>query len=393
MGAKLTGVTAADRDGRTNSNADGTEAITPTLGANLNGRPRRLRDNLDLLESSNTGWVRAFFDVRDKLESDVDPAEDPDVVGLREAARENGCRLVVSLKWGFKVNWKWDEKESTNVPERGSEHERELFACATEYLRAIGEPVDVVVLGNEPMWETKVEDVLGENPPIARFTQRLKDYLLANGDHGTPKYLLGAFNRLDDELLWKFGFSDFGRAMLNMVWEDDDIDGIDLHVHYDEFGAAERMIEVARKLVPDGTITVTEFSPVFRYENHVRTPVGEWEAGRAFATEYGYSPEMTAVDYFELAKEDPRPQGEVADFYEAMPWYRGDHLRRIYGAFEEYGVALGTLGFMQHAGMRNVDWRRPNWSPFHINLLYQQALIRGEAAHPQYFEDYRKLAG
>lgn len=395
MGTRSTGASASsDRiRGRANGDDGVTGRLGPTIGANLNGRPRRLGRNIDLIDESNTRWVRAFFDVRKKLGQETAPSEDPDVLALRRVAREKNCKLIVSLKWGFKVNWGWDEKESMRVPESGSRRETELLRCATDYLAAIGEPVDVVVLGNEPMWETVEADIVRENPPIVRFTRAVKEHLLRHGDHGDPAYLLGAFNQLNNHHLMGYPFSAFSREMFRMAREDDDIDGVDLHVHYDELDDARKMIETARELLPDAMLTVTEFSPMKRYEKHVRTPIGGWESGQRFAEKYGYSQEMTVVDYFDLAKATPRPRDEMADFYRAMPWYAGDELERIFELFEQYDVSVATLGFIQGEGTRAADWKRSDWSPFHINLLYQQALIEGDCAHPLYFDDYRRLAG
>lgn len=394
MGTRSTGASASsDRNrGRANGDDEITGQRRPTLGANLNGRPRRLDENVDLVEKSNTTWVRAFIDVRKKLAEGTAPTEDPDVLALRRVAREQGCRLVVSLKWGFKVNWGWDEKESMRVPPAGSRHETELLRCATDYLAAIEEPVDVVVLGNEPMWETMTADFVRENPPIVRFTRAVKRHLVRHGDHGDPSYLLGSFNQLDNHHLMEYPFSAFSREMFKMAREDDDIDGIDLHVHYDDLAGARKMVETARKLLPDGVIAVTEFSPMRRFEKHVRTPIGGWESGQAFAEAYDYSPELSVVEYLEQAKADPRPRAEIGDFYAAMPWYDVNELRRIHDVFDEFDVSLATLGFMQDPGMRDADWNRHDWSPFHLNLLYQQALMEGDGAHPHYFEDYRKLA-
>ena len=381
-----------EAEGIDGDRADARRPTTPTLGANLNGQPRRLNDSLDLLDASNTTWVRAFIDVRDKLNDETPPSEDPDVLALRRAALERNCKLVVNLKWDFKVNWTWDDKEPIRVPEPGSSHEQDLLRCATRYLQSIGAPVDVVVLGNEPMWETQHEDASGENPPIVQFTRRLKAHLVQHGDHGDPSYLLGAFNRLYDDRVREKRFPTFCRELFRMAREDDDVAGVDLHVHYDGHDEARKMVRVAREQVPDGVLAVTEFSPVFRYDRHVRTAIGEWEAGRTFAGEYGYSPDMTAVDYFERAKDDPCPCSEMADFYEAMPWYDVNLLERNYRLFERFGVDVATFGFLQGVGMRDADWRRPGWTPFHINFLYQNALMRGRGAHQQYLDDYREMA-
>ena len=364
------------------------------LGANLNGRPRGLRDAPGLIAASETTWVRAFLDVRRKLSSGRAPADDPDVLALREVAREQDCRLVVSLKWDF--SGVWGDKPPVNVPPPGSSDERELFRCASRYLEAIGVPIDVVVLGNEPMWETLDEDIRVDDPPVVRFTRDLKDYLVEHGDHGDPSYLVGAFNRAHRDDVRERQFSQFYRGAFDLVREDDGIDGIDLHIHYDSFAEAERAVAVAREAFPEEMITVTEISPVWRYERNVNTPIARFEAGERFAREHGLPDGMTAVEYFEYAKRDPRPSEEVADFYAAMPWYNVDHLVDVYTLFAEYGVEIGTFGFLAGAGMRNEDWTA-GWTPFHINFLFQPALIETDdgienAANLHYIDDYRERA-
>ena len=371
------------------------QAGTSVLGANLNGRPHRLGDNFELLDASETTWVRAFLDVRAKLADETPPEDDPDVVALRRAARELNCKLIVSLKWDFKANW--GDKEPASVPPSGSEAERNLCQCAVRYLRSIGAPVDVVVLGNEPMWETLDDDIKVDDPPVVRFTRTAKAHLVEDGDHGDPTYLVGAFNRAHHDGTRTREFPQFYRGMFDFVRADEDVDGIDLHVHYGSFAQAEKTVAVARRALPEATITATEFSPVWRYKRHVGTPITEFEAGEQFASEYDLSGGTTAVDYFEYAKRNPRPPAELADFYDAMPWYNVDHLAEVHDLFSRYGVSVGTLGFLQSLDMRNADWTG-DWPPFHINFLYQPALTRTDdgvqsTAHPQYLEDYRERTG
>ena len=365
------------------------------IGANLNGRPHRLLSDLDLLDASGTTWLRAFIDVRRKLESGGIPEEDPDVLALRRAATEQGCKLMVSLKWDFKANW--GDKPQANVPPPGSTFEADLHRCALRYLRAIGAPVDVVVLGNEPMWETLDADVKVEDPPIVRFTRDVKERLVREGDHGDPSYLVGAFNRAHHADTREKQYPHFYREMLEFVREDEDVDGIDLHVHYGSFREAEEMVAVGRAAVPDGTLVVSELSPVWRYYRHRYTPIGESEAGKQFARQYGIAPGTTTVEYIEDAKRQPRPPEEVADFYDAMPWYNVDFVSDVHDLLDRYDVEVGAFGFLAGLGMRNEDWTS-GWLPFHINFLYQPVLMQAEdgleqTAHPHYIDDYRRLAG
>ena len=383
---------AADTDAPASDALTGVD--TPVLGANLNGRPRRLLNRFELIDASDTQWVRAFVDVRKKLAGGVPPERDPDVRALRRAARERDCRLIVNIKWDFKANW--GDKVPMRVPAAGSRSERDLCECAARYLAAVG-PVDVVVLGNEPMWETLPADIEGENSPLLRFTRTAKEHLVGRGDHGDPTYLVGAFNRLDDDHVRERRFGHFCREAFEMVREDPDVDGVDLHLHYDGLAAAEEMLAVVRDELPDATLAVTEFSPVLRYARHVHDPLSASAAGERFARARGLPPEMTAVEYFEYAKQNPRSPEELAAFYDAMPWYNVDHVEDIYALFSTYGVSIGTFGLLQGEGMRNEDWTA-GWEPFHINFLFQPALLRTDrgierTAHPHYVEDYRRWTG
>ena len=374
---------------------DGTDADAPVFGANLNGRPRRLLNRLELIDASDTTWVRAFIDVRAKLVSGVPPKRDPDVLALRQAARERGCKLIVSLKWDFKANW--GDKEPMRVPPADSRDERELCRCAAQYLAAVGAPIDIVVLGNEPMWETLPADICVPDSPLLRFTRTVKEHLVRRGDHGDPNYLVGAFNRIHDDAIRERRFGHFCREVFEMVREDEDVDGVDLHLHYHGLGEAEEMLAVTRDELPDATLTVTEFSPVLRYARHVDDPISASAAGERFARDRGLPPETTVVEYFEHAKRNPLPAEELAAFYDAMPWYNHDHVEDIYALFSEFGVSVGTFGLLQGEGMRNEDWT-VGWQPFHINFLFQPALLRTDrgiehTAHPHYIDDYRRRTG
>jgi len=395
-----TGDAGRPGDGASTDSADSDErparrSGSSVVGANLNGRPRRLLDGHELIDASDTRWVRAFLDVREKQASATPPADDPDVLALRQVARERACHLVVSLKWDFAA--RWGDKPPMAVPRPDSAAERDLFRTATECLEAIGADLDVVVLGNEPMWETRAGDIRVDDPPIVGFTRNAKDHLVRHGDHGDPTYLVGAFNRNDSDRMRERVYPQFYEGMYDFVREDGDVDGVDLHLHFVGLADAEGMIAAAREALPDGVITATEFSPMWRYVRHVAEPIGTSESGARFARDHDLPPTTTAVDYFEAAKRDPRSPEEVAAFYEAMPWYNTSHVADVCALFDDYGVSVGTLGFLAGLGMRNEDWT-DDWAPFHINMLFQPVLMRADrgiehTALPPYVEDYRARTG
>lgn len=359
-----------------------------TVGGTLNGHPRILKDDLTLIQDSNTSWLHAFLDVRGKFESGAIPVNDRDVEVLRRVATEADTNIAVSLLWDFKGTF---GKTKMNVPEPGSRQERALFEYATKLLAAIDHPPEVLVLGNEPMWETPKEDVHGPNPAVVPFTRNLKDHLVEHYRTGESKLLVGSFNRLHSGYLNRY-FSHFRRGFFEMARNDGDIDGVDLHVHFEKFEEAEEMIATAREEVPNGIVTTTEFSPAGRYNKHENTKIAQFESGKRFVNRYDFPEDMTVKQYFKRAINNPRPRKEIAAFYEAMPWYNVRFVEDMYNLLKEYEVSVGFILFMVGPGLGNGNWPT-SWTPYPLNGLYQVPLINTKyGAHPHYLSDYRARA-
>lgn len=394
------GWTRMDRDtSALDTDPDETDTPTPTAGGNarkltnsttiggtLNGRPRILGDNFGLLEDSKTSWIHAFLDVRGKYENGGTPIDDRDVKVLRRVATETETSIAINLLWDFKGTF--GNKDTVNVPDPGSKREGALFEYATKLLRAIDHPPEIIVLGNEPMWETPEEDVHGRDLAIVPFTRNLKDHLVEHYQTDNSKLLVGSLNRLHDGFLERY-FPHLRREFFDMARNDDDIDGIDLHVHFQKTENAEEMIATAREEVPDGIITTTEFSPAGRYNEHKDTPIAQSEPGKQFASRYDHPEDMTVQEYFELAIDQPRPSTEIADFYAAMPWYNVGFVEDMWQLLKKYDVSVGFTLFMLGPGLGNTNWPRV-WTPYPLNGLYQGPLITTEnGAHPHYLSDYR----
>ncbi|HKJ59106.1 MAG TPA: hypothetical protein VKA37_07755, partial [Halobacteriales archaeon] len=360
------------------------EGSTPNIGGSLNGRAYRLEDDFGLIERCGTDWLHAFLDVREKYERGVSPEEDPDVVALRRAGQEMGTNLFVTLQWNFIGIF--GEKQPTGVPPEGSARERDLIEYATALLSAIDQPVAVVGLGNEPVWETMDDDFLGSDTRLIPFTRTLKDHLVEHYVDDDTRIVIGAFNRFYDTV-WD-DYKHFFRRLIDVARTDEDVDGIDLHIHYYHLQQAETMLEVARREFPDGMVTVTEFSPIFRYADNQDKPIASFEGGERFAKRHEIAGDTTVTEYLEGAKDDRLSPQEIADFYATMPWYNVDFVSDMYDLLDRYDVEVGTFGFLVDDDVHNVDWT-DGWSPFPINCLFQPALIdTPHGAHPHYLPDF-----
>jgi len=357
---------------------------TTSIGGSLNGRAHRIEDDLDLIERSGTDWLHAFLDVRRKYEGDVTPEEDPDVVALRRAGQEMDVNLFVTLQWNFIGIF--GEQSRMRIPPAGSDLEGELIEYATELLSAIDQPVDIVGLGNEPIWETVDDDFLGSDARLITFTRTLKDHLVAHYADDDTRIVVGAFNRFYDAV-WD-DYEHFFRRLIDVAKNDDDVDGIDLHIHYYHLRQAEKMLAVARREFPDGLTTVTEFSPMFRYADNQDEPIASFEGGERFAKRYELSDVTTVTEYLEGAKDDLLSRQEIGDFYDAMPWYNVEFVSDMHDLLDRYDVEVGTFGFLVGDEVHNVDWTH-GWTPFPINCLFQPALVdTPDGAHPHYLPDF-----
>ncbi len=364
-------------------------AATTSIGGSLNGRARRLAGDLHLIEKSNTQWLHAFLDVRGKYEGDTPPEHDPEVKTLREVSAETDVNLIVSLNWDFVGLF--GDKEKVRVPSPGSSRERALFEYATELLTAIEHPVNTILLGNEPIWETADADIYGRNPALVPFTRRLKEHLLQNYTLGDPRLFVGSFNRLYQDYR-RTDYRHLYDQLFEMARSDDDIAGVDLHIHYETYSEARTMVQVARREVPNAAITATELSPIWRYDKKIDIPLYKFRGGREFAEKYGYPADMRPLDYFEGAKDDRRAPKEMGDFMKTMPWYNVRFVEDMYQLLSKYNVEVGTFGFLLDETVQHTEWTK-HWRPFQINYLFQRGLIDSkDGTHPYYIHDYRNRA-
>lgn len=388
-GSAPAGTSARDADETAAPNGPVTVTDPPRFGGTLNGRPHRLEGRLELIERSNTSWLHAFIEPIDGLAAGVEPRQDRNLQTLRHAVSETGVNLVISLRWNFSGYHRNLEPE--RVPEAGSDRESALFDYVTRQLRAIGEPVPFVVLGNEPIFETLEEDLGGQESPMVRFTRRLMSHLRREYDRGRTRFLVGSFNKLWDAYTMR-RYQPFYRALFGLASNEDGIDGVDLHLHYSDLDQVRKMLDAARTAFPKGLLTATEFSPIWRYEKYVDKKLMSFDGGAKFAERYGLREAMTVLEYYQLAKEEPRPRREMADFMSTMHWYNENLVRDMHDLLAAHDAALGAIGFLIDDGVRSVTWTE-DWRPFQINHLFQLPFIDGEnGAHPHYLDDYRERA-
>lgn len=310
-------VFASDNQDRTSTGSQEREKLTPDLGMNVNGQYHLMKfDNVD---RTGTEWVRGFLDFfhfypdQDRLESD-------DRIQTLIKLSNRGYKTIVSIKWQFR---------NRPLPASGDSKREDYKAFFKTMLDRIWTHTDLLVIGNEPFIESRPsergETFLSFYRDIARFVRSYRE----SKDHHVPIYV-GAFNNLYNDS-WQ---TDGVKALLSFVRNQSWIAGVDLHIHHSEPEQIDTFMSfVEDRIRGDQRILVTEFSlkDFFRSQMQKRIP-------EAFASEYGYDPEMQNFEYIDSALKEPVSREEWVQFLRRSTWFerRKDYIRDAFQRFRSF---------------------------------------------------------
>ena len=357
--AVVAGVAACDgsRSGSSGGNATPSPSTTVSPAPATGALAANVNQNLDHLDPDRLAaaaatWVRGFLTVtageRSGLESD------PGLAHLLTLAKR-GYGTVLSLKFQFRHE---------PLPAPGSPAMRDVLARLDTVLAATMGRVDILVVGNEPFFETRPVDRAA--PRINRFYEALArraiTYRRRHGATRTQLYL-GALTSLDDPT----ARTPQTRRFLTFAHRTEGIAGVDIHPHVAAADDVRRYLDyVLPALRADQRFLVTEFSLILLWKQHLRDPV---DAG--FANRHGLA--TGAPMWRAIAEAIRRPVDERAwtDLLLSNRWFAdnrgflGDQLARFRDtgklAVAAYGVSQGPA-MTRHFG--------PDSHPWLLNSLY-----------------------
>lgn len=322
---------------------------TGVLAANVNQNLDHI--DVDQLAAASATWVRGFLTV---TPGQVRPASDPGLARLLDAARR-GYGTVLNLKFQYR---------NRPLPEPGTPAMRALLARLDAVLAATVGTVDILVIGNEPFFETRPAD--RTSPRINRCYETLARYAIGYRErHGGARtaIYLGALTALDDPA----ARTPQTRRWLTFAYRTEGIAGVDIHPHV---GAPDRVQRYLDYMLPalrgDQRFLATEFSLVLLWKRHLSDPV---DAGWADRHRMPAGTPMWQA----IAAAIHHPVGERAwtDLLLSAPWY-ADHKRFLAdqtARFRATGrLAVAAYGISQDRAMtRHVG---PHSHPWLLNALF-----------------------
>ena len=340
------------------------------LGANFNLGPETYRTFL--IDRSGTRWMRAIIDLnrlRDERRDGIYGTTAPRAkMKLRldsiKRAKLDGLNIIVSLKAEFK-------EYQLHIPDVDSDREKEMFNQVTFAISELGEAIDILVSGNEPIVETLDSDmvfnVTKNVNPMSSFYIRMAEHsnrlLRKLNLRESTRLYMGSFNRLDSVAKRSIpGVQDLLQYALNTNF----VDGIDLHIHVPSMQAFEQQLSYTRSLIgnSDKGLIVSEFSLMWLFKQNLTTALcfGEGQPGvdfcdrlraesvlgRELLERRGTATELEFINTFLKAPASQKLSKELFnEYFRSRAYLPANFMGEANQLFNQYGVRVATYTFDQ----------------------------------------------
>jgi hypothetical protein len=283
---------------------------------------------------------------------------DPGLASLKAAAH-SGHKVALSIKWDSN-----GKGNAGSVPEPGSAQEKDWFAFTDRLLDATAGDLSIFVLNNELFIDAKPSDLLPDQTgsvPFIRFLNRLADHVgaehrTAEDGSALPLYV-GGFTRLDHEKMR----SDIATVqMLALINGNPNITGADYHLHQPDMQTTKEAMEFMHRSVPSKPLMVTEFSLVWKWQQHLGDAIGNSAAGKTFAEKFGISRNTSVVEFCNQSYAHPVPEAEWQAFLSSQSWFEPHYLKEMATLMSANGIVLATYAFTLN------PLRTPAMPPRHV---------------------------
>lgn len=283
------------------------------------------------LQAASATWLRGFY-----IMSGADQGSVADQPGMQKllAAADRGYGTVLTLKFQY---------QHQPLPAPGSTRMRAPLAELQKVLAAVVNKVDIVVIGNEPFYETTQADRASMR--INAFYEALAQHAIGQRGRGRTQLYMGALTGIDDvrnqtqqtDRWVRFAAQTTGLA------------GVDTHPHVASMADAKTYVDyVLARLRPDQRFLATEFSLVKLWKQHMTDPVDP-----GFASRHGIPRGTPVWQVLKDATQQRFSQEEWNDFLATASWLQAhrDYLTQQITAFRATGrLAVAGYGITQDRG-------------------------------------------
>ncbi|CAI7660967.1 unnamed protein product [Penicillium pancosmium] len=270
------------------------------LGANYNEKLIWIKH--DELRRVNATWIRGFIDMHQIDSHHID--QDPNMKSLLRAI-DAGFNIILSLKWDY---------TNLNFPASGSSELAVELNVLDRLLPLVLGKVDILVIGNEPFIEAKLDQ---RNEHLNEFYETMVraviEFRQKHDDAMTTRLYMGALNRLD----LPFKRTPAIERFLHFIAVTPELDGVDIHPHMMTFDGHQSMLEYClARIRPEQTFLTTEFTMVWHWKERMNDTVSS-----KFCTKYGFSLSTKNHEIISVAIQNPWPFEQWKEYLSHEPCY------------------------------------------------------------------------
>ncbi|WEO97350.1 hypothetical protein A6P39_026870 [Streptomyces sp. FXJ1.172] len=314
------------------------------------------------LQAASASWLRGFYIMKD---TDTSSVADQSGVKKLLAAADLGYGTVLTLKFQY---------QDQQLPAPGSKAMGTPLAQLQKVLAVVLDKVDIVVIGNEPFYETTKAD--RHSPRINAFYEALAQHAIEQRGQARTQLYMGALTGIDEARNQTPQTDRWVRFAAKTA----QLAGVDIHPHVASMANAKKYVDyVLARLRPDQRFLATEFSLVKLWKQHMKDPVDP-----GFASRYGMPSGTQVWQVLKVATQQRFSQEKWNDFLATASWLQAhhDYLTQQITAFRATGrLAVAGYGISQDKG--GASGFTADKTPWVLNSLFCPRTVRdGENGLP-----------
>jgi hypothetical protein len=344
-----------------------------------------------------------LYEAEDHVSSGADVLAVAAVDNLINAKNVRACGAPLKVILGLKQDFTYPYPESATpadnqgrVPDPNTASglaELEFMIGAIEDLLDQGNRganIDILVLGNEPMYEVQPNTNATTAANYATYLSLLANRiatLRANPPGGVPPWTFQIYvGALDHPSQPTPADNKIADAVLGVALHNPNVAGVDLHEHLSNATTLLSDLQadltyVLTRIRPDQNLLCTEFSIAPLLQANLGKTLGKWGPRNGYGKDSATWPVWHWINAVvdQAAAGRPIEGWRFLSFFKSQPWYPQDWFRQMVGVFAlpQNRVVAVTYGLQQLSRYPSNLNRLPNGTttPWLLNGLYNETLF------------------
>lgn len=339
------------------------------LGANFNENIDKA--TIELVSKSKVKWIRGFVNVpvyclnlsSSGTVTGVNDYGIHTLSGISNLISAKSVTInVIPVKLIFSLKLAFTTKNMGVPSVNTSEMNYVLLAVEKLLLeKNFGASIDVLVVGNEPMWETPTADADKYEAFLNLLIDRVDS--LRNVTPGW-KYEIyaGSLNKSNSNKS-----NAILQKVLKIAKENTKVVGLDMHEHVTNISEAEDDIKYIRTNQGfNKKMMCTEFSLVWLWNAHASDALGIWGLNN------GYSSSTKMYEWLNLLMQKSYAKTQVTpdhflSYFNSTSWYPKNWFSTFYNIFKKYNLSIVTYGIQNIPTTNLLTSTSDLWT---VNFVY-----------------------